>query len=72
MQVGLNFAVLVPGYLGVQEAVLAALGALFGIAPEVTLAFSLIRRARDLAIGVPVLLLWQVFEARRVRETLLS
>ena len=72
LQVGLNFAVLVPGYLGVQEAVLAALGALFGIAPEVTLAFSLIRRARDLAIGVPVLLLWQVFEARRVRETLLS
>ena len=72
LQAGLNFAVLVPGYLGVQEAALAALGALFGIAPEVTLAFSLIRRARDLAIGVPVLLLWQVFEARRARETLLS
>ncbi len=71
LQVGLNFAVLVPGSLGVQEAILAALGALFGIAPEVTLAFSLIRRARDLAIGIPVLLLWQVFEARRVRATLL-
>lgn len=71
-QVGLNFAVLVPGYLGVQEAVLTALGVLFGVAPEMTLAFSLIRRARDLAIGVPVLLLWQVFEARRARETLLS
>ncbi len=72
LQAGLNFAVLVPGYLGVQEAALAAIGALFGVAPEVTLAFSLIRRARDIAIGVPVLLLWQAFEARRVRETLLS
>ncbi len=72
LHVGLNFAFLVPGYFGIQEAVLAALGAMFGIAPDITLALSLIRRARDLVIGVPVLLLWQVFEARRVRETLLS
>jgi hypothetical protein len=32
-----------------------------------SLAVSLIRRARDLAIGIPILLLWQIFEARRLR-----
>ncbi len=72
LQVGLNFAVLVPGYFGIQEAVLAGLGSLFGISPDITLAISLIRRARDLMIGVPVLLVWQIFEVRRARERLLS
>jgi hypothetical protein len=43
------------------------LGALFGIAPEVALGASLIRRARDIAIGIPILLIWQIFEVRRLR-----
>ncbi len=72
LQVGLNFAFLVPGYLGVQEAALAGIGALFGLAPDLALGLSLIRRARDLAIGIPVLLLWQAFEARRLARSELS
>jgi glycosyltransferase 2 family protein len=61
-------AVLVPGYAGVQEAGYVGLGALFGVPPEVTLGVSLIRRARDIAIGVPILLIWRIFEARRLRN----
>lgn len=60
-------AFLVPVNAGVQEAGYAGLGAIFGVPPEMSLAVSLIRRARDLAIGIPVLLLWQAIEVRRVR-----
>lgn len=60
-------AFLVPVNAGVQEAGYAGLGAIFGVPPEISLAVSLIRRARDVAIGVPILLIWQVFEMRRLR-----
>ena len=60
---------LVPVSAGVQEAGYAGLGAIFGVAPELSLAVSLVRRARDLALGVPILLIWQVFEMRRLRRT---
>jgi putative membrane protein len=60
-------AFLVPVNAGVQEAGYAGLGAIFGVAPELSLAVSLVRRARDLALGVPILLLWQLFEMRRLR-----
>ncbi|HEX4080812.1 MAG TPA: lysylphosphatidylglycerol synthase domain-containing protein [Rhizomicrobium sp.] len=60
-------AVIVPGYAGVQEAGYAALGTLFGIPPNISIAVSLLRRARDLAIGIPILLVWQFAEARRLR-----
>lgn len=59
---------LVPVNAGVQEAGYAGLGAIFGVPPEVSLAVSLVRRARDIVVGVPILLLWQTFEARRLRE----
>jgi len=59
-------AFLVPVNAGVQEAGYVALGAIFGVPPELSLGVSLIRRARDVAIGVPILLLWQLLEARRL------
>ena len=58
--------VFIPAAVGVQEAGYAALGALFGFAPETGVAVSLLRRARDIAVGVPVLLAWQAAEARRI------
>jgi putative membrane protein len=61
-------AVIVPGDAGVQEAAYAALGTLFGIPPAISLAVSLLRRARDIAIGIPILLVWQLAEARRLRD----
>ena len=58
-------AVIVPGALGVQEAGYAMLMPLFGLSPEVGLAVSLLKRAREIAIGAPVLLMWQGLEGRR-------
>jgi len=58
-------AVVVPSALGVQEAAYAMLAPLFGVNPDVALAVSLLKRARDITLGVPVLLLWQLAEARR-------
>ena len=60
--------VFVPAAIGIQEAGYAALVPLFGLAPETGLAISILRRARDIAIGVPVLLIWQLVEARRARR----
>lgn len=61
-------AFLVPGYAGVQEAAYAAIGSLFGIPPDMSLGVSLLRRARDILVGVPTLLAWQVIEMRRLRS----
>ena len=60
-------AFLVPVNAGVQEAGYAGLGAIFGVPPELSLGVSLIRRARDVAVGVPILLVWQFVEMRRLR-----
>ena len=55
-----------PMGVGVQEATYALIGPLFGLGPDLALAISLIKRARDLVIGVPALILWQGFEGRRL------
>lgn len=60
-------AFFVPGSIGVQEAALVALGSLFGVDDHLSLGVSLLRRARDLAIGVPVLVAWYVREAQGTR-----
>lgn len=57
--------VFIPAAIGVQEAGYAALAPVFGVGPEIGLAVSLLKRARDVAVGVPVLLLWQMIEGRR-------
>lgn len=61
-------AVMIPGFAGVQEALYASFGALLGAAPEMALSVSLLRRARDLALGVPILLVWQWLELHRLRK----
>jgi putative membrane protein len=57
--------VFIPASLGIQEAGYAALAPVFGLTPETGLAVSLLRRARDLVVAAPVLLAWQMVEARR-------
>lgn len=56
--------VFIPAAIGVQEAGYATLMPLFGLPPETGLAVSLLRRARDLTVGIPMLLLWQAIEGR--------
>jgi putative membrane protein len=60
-----SVAVFIPNALGVQEGAYVILGPLFGVGPDMALAMSVVKRARDVAIGVPVLLLWQGAEGRR-------
>jgi len=59
-------AFLIPNALGVQEAAYAVLSPLLGIGAEYGLAVSLLKRGRDIAVGVPILLTWQAIEGRRV------
>jgi uncharacterized membrane protein YbhN (UPF0104 family) len=56
----------VPGALGVQEGGYVMVGSLLGIPGDAAFALSLIARVRELILGIPGLVLWQVIEARRV------
>ena len=58
-------AFFIPGALGVQEGGLILLGAVIGIPPDVSLALSLVKRIREVVLGVPALLIWQLVEGRR-------
>jgi putative membrane protein len=57
--------VFIPASVGIQEVGYAALAPVFGLTPEIGIAVSLLRRARDIIVAVPVLLLWQMLEGRR-------
>jgi putative membrane protein len=61
-----SVAFAIPNAVGVQEGAYIMLGAAFGLTPETALALSLLKRARDLVIGVPALLAWQILESRRL------
>lgn len=61
-----SVAFAVPNAVGVQEGAYVMLGAIFGLGPEAALALSLLKRARDILIGVPALLIWQSLEGRRL------
>ena len=63
----LSVTFVVPGNAGVQEAGYAGFGLLFGVPPDISLGVSILGRARDLALGVPILLVWQWIEVRRLR-----
>ena len=61
-----SVAFAIPSAIGVQEAAYALAAPLFGLPPESALALSLVKRAREIAIGIPTLLAWQASEARAV------
>lgn len=54
----------VPGALGFQEAAYVMLGPVFGLPAETAVAVSLAKRARDVAVSVPVLLTWHLLDGR--------
>ncbi|MDX6769446.1 MAG: TIGR00374 family protein, partial [Elusimicrobiota bacterium] len=55
----------IPGALGVQEGGYLVLGGLLGIAPDTALALSLTKRFRELVLGLPGLLVWQLLPTPR-------
>jgi putative membrane protein len=67
-----SVAFVVPNAVGVQEGGLMLLCGMFGIGPDVALALSLIKRARDVAIGAPALLAWLGWEVGRARAAALG
>jgi putative membrane protein len=56
----------VPMGLGAIEGGYVLVGHLFGLSMEFCLALSFIKRLRDIAIGLPALLIWQAMEGRRL------
>jgi putative membrane protein len=59
-------AFILPGAIGVQEAAYLLLAPLFGLDPASAVALSLLKRGRDLALGIPFLAIWQVTEGARL------
>lgn len=59
-------AFLVPGAVGVQEGGYILIGNLLGISGDIALALALLRRVRELALGIPGLVAWQLIEAGRL------
>ena len=55
----------IPGALGVQEGGYVLIGRGFGLDDSTALALSLARRVRDLTLGAPALLLFQIQSGRR-------
>jgi putative membrane protein len=56
----------IPNAVGVQEGAYILIGAALGLTPEMALAISLLKRARDLVIGLPALGVWQLVEGKRL------
>lgn len=61
-----TLAFAIPNAVGVQEGAYVLIGATFGLTPEMALAISLLKRGRDLVIGLPALAAWQVLEGGRL------
>ncbi len=60
-----SIAAPVPAAIGVQEWGYAMLAPLFGLPAEMGVAVSLLKRAREIVLGVPALLYWQGMEGRK-------
>ncbi len=61
-----TIAFAVPSAIGVQEGGYVLIGAIFGLGPDAALALSLLKRARELALGLPALMVWQFLETQRL------
>jgi len=59
---GLGF--FVPGSLGVQEGGYMLICGMLGISPAAAIELSLLKRIRELVLGIPALIVWQVIELR--------
>ncbi len=60
-----SVAFVIPGGLGAQEGGFVAIGAALGIPADIALSSSLCKRVRELCLGVPGLIVWQVSEVKR-------
>jgi putative membrane protein len=61
-----SVAFFVPGAIGVMESGYILLGPIFGLPAELALSLALIKRGRDLAIGLSSIAAWQILEGKRL------
>lgn len=57
-------AFFIPGGLGAQEAGFMLFGLIYGLPPEAGLALSLIKRLREVLLGIPGIFVWQLIEGK--------
>jgi putative membrane protein len=68
-QASRHVAFFVPAGIGVQEVGLVVFGHLAGVDAELAFALAMVKRARELAWGIPALLAWQWAELKRSHST---
>jgi putative membrane protein len=56
----------VPGALGVQEGGFVVVAGLCGVPADAAIALSMVKRVREVAVGIPGLVMWQWAEGRRM------
>lgn len=56
----------IPGSLGVQEGGYIIACGLLGVSPQAAIELSLLKRIREVALGIPALIAWQVIETQPV------
>lgn len=56
----------VPGSLGVQEGGYILVCGLLGVGPQAAIELSFLKRIREVVLGVPGLIAWQIIEGRRL------
>jgi uncharacterized membrane protein YbhN (UPF0104 family) len=59
---------LLPAGLGIQEGALLLLCGWAGVPGQVALALALVKRARELGVGLPGLAIWAVLERPKLRR----
>ena len=57
---------MIPGALAVQEGGYVLVCSAFGIGPDTAIALSLVKRVREIVLGLPGLIAWQILEARQL------
>ncbi|CAA7616550.1 lysylphosphatidylglycerol synthase domain-containing protein [Magnetospirillum sp. SS-4] len=63
-----SIAFMVPAAIGVQEGGYMIVGALLGLPTEIALAVSLLKRGRELLLGLPALLAWHFAEGAAAKS----
>ena len=56
----------IPGSLGIQEGGYILICGLVGVEPQSAIELSLLKRVREIVLGVPGLVMWQILEGRRL------
>lgn len=61
-------AFVIPGAIGIQEGGYVLVGAALGLSPELALAVSLLKRGRELTLGLAALIVWHLVETMAKRR----